>query len=127
MESEKGHRKLLNAGHSFYKNGENGERVYWECDKYPKTKCPARIITSNGQTVKSFIDHKHVIDETETRAKENMSKIRHLARSTQDTPQPVLSSVLANCDKAVAPKLPKVQSMKKTIRSNKIKNTIDLY
>ena len=116
VESEKGHQKLMNDGHTFYRNGENDERVYWKCDKYPKTKCRARIITSNGQIVKSFTNHNHVADAAETGAKEIMSKIRHLAKTTQDAPQSVLSGVLEGCDRAVAPKLPKMQSMKRTIR-----------
>ena len=40
-----------------------------------------------------------------------MSKIRQLAKSTRYAPQVVLSSVLEDRDQAVAPKLPKVQSM----------------
>ena len=51
VESEKGHKKLMKDGHTFYRNGENDERIYWKCDKYPKTKCRAQIITSNGQIV----------------------------------------------------------------------------
>ena len=50
VDFEKGHKKLMKDGHTFYRNGEN-ERIYWKCDKYPKTKCRARIITSNGQIV----------------------------------------------------------------------------
>ena len=37
--------------------------------------------------------------------------------TTQDASQIVLSSVLKDCDQAVAPRLPKVQSMKRTIRN----------
>ena len=45
-----------------------------------------------------------------------MSKIRQLAKSTRDAPLVVLSSVFEDCDQAVALKLSKVQSMKRTIR-----------
>ena len=80
------------------KNGENDKRVYWKCDTYPKTKCRARIITSNDQTVKSSTDHNHVLDAAESAAKEIVTKIRHLAKTTQDAPRSVLSSVLEDCD-----------------------------
>ena len=117
LESEKGRKKLVENGHTFYKNGENDERVYWKCDKYHKTKCRARIITSNDQIVKSSTDHNHVLDVAETAAKEIVTKVRHLAKTTQDASQIVLSTVLEDCDQAVAPRLPKVQSMKRTIRN----------
>ena len=117
LESEKGRKKLVEKGHTFYKNAENDERVYWKCDKYHKTKCRARIITSNDQIVKSSTDHNHVLDAAETAAKEIVTKIRHLAKTTQDASQTVLSSVLEDCGQAVAPRLPKVQSMKRTIRT----------
>ncbi|XP_068224462.1 uncharacterized protein [Palaemon carinicauda] len=117
IESENGRKKLVENVFTFYKNGENDERVYWKCGKYPITKCRARIITANDHIVKSFTNHNHVLDVAESAAKEIVTKIRHLAKTTQDAPRSVLSNVLEDCDQAVAPKLSKVQSMKRTIRS----------
>ena len=57
-----------------------------------------------------------VADAAETGTKAMTSKIRHLVKSTRDVPQLVVSSVLEDCDQAVAPKLPQVQSMKRIIR-----------
>ncbi|CAI9730238.1 Hypothetical predicted protein [Octopus vulgaris] len=111
-ESEKGRMKLVDNGHTYYKNGENGEHVYWKSEKYPKTKCHACIITIKDETVKSSNDHNHVLDAAEIVAKEAVSKIRQLAKSTQDAPHSVVSSVPDDCDQAVGSKLPKMQSIK---------------
>ncbi|CAI9723788.1 Hypothetical predicted protein [Octopus vulgaris] len=111
-ESEKGRKKLVDNGHTYYKNGKNGERVYWKCEKYPRTKYRARIITVKDEIGKFFNGHNHIFDAAEIAEKEAISKIRQLAKSTQDAPDSVISNVLDDCDQAVASKLPKMQSIK---------------
>lgn len=114
IESEKGHKKLVHDGYLFYKNRENGNKIYWKCDKYHKFKCRVRLTTENEQIVKSFAfnepRHNHTIDAAEIT---DARKSRQMAKSTNDSPQPVISKSLEDGPTAVA--VPKQEFSQKQI------------
>ncbi|CAI9727047.1 Hypothetical predicted protein [Octopus vulgaris] len=74
-------------------------------------------MTVKDKIVKSSKEHNRISDGAEIAAKDTVSKIRQLGKSTQDAPHSVVSSVHDDCDQAVASKLPNMQSIKRTIRS----------
>ena len=57
--SEKKKRKLIDSGHLFVKENEKEERVIWKCDKYYKTRCPARIHSKEDSITRRIGEHNH--------------------------------------------------------------------
>ena len=75
-ESEKGKKKLIKDGHSYYKNGQNQDHIYWKCDEYSVFNRRARIITKQDRIWSSNTDHNHVVDVAENMAKDLVSEVR---------------------------------------------------
>lgn len=114
--SGKGKRKLLSSGHLFHKERQTDEKISWRCEQFQKLKCPARVTTVGDEIVKVGKDHNHVGDAAQVEAAKIYDSIRTSAKTTNDTPQNIISEVTLGCSQAAAPKLPRIDTMKRSIR-----------
>ena len=122
IDSEKGKKKLVVGGYFFYKDKEREDKIYWKCEKYHKIKCKARVTTCDDEIVTEVTGHNHICDAAESEAQKIVENIRKKAKSSTEAPHALLSNELKHCSEAAACKLPKTQTLKRTIRSIRFKN-----
>ncbi|KAK9686125.1 FLYWCH zinc finger domain [Popillia japonica] len=112
--SKKGKRKLLSSGHLFYKEKQTDEKISWGCEDFQKFKCPARVTTVGDEIVKVGKNHNHVGDAAQVEAAKIYDSIRTSTKTTNDTPQNIISEVNLGCSKAAAHKLALIRTSTKT-------------
>ncbi|KAK9747447.1 FLYWCH zinc finger domain [Popillia japonica] len=108
--------KWLSSGLLFYKKRQTDEKISWRCEHFQKFKCSARVTTVGDKIVKVGKDHNHVGDAAQVEAAKIYDSIRTSAKTTNDTPQNIISEVTLGCSQAAAPKLPRIDTMKRSIR-----------
>ncbi|KAK9680852.1 hypothetical protein QE152_g38782 [Popillia japonica] len=81
-----------------------------------KFKCPARVTAVGDEIVKVGKDHNHVGDAAQVEAAKIYDTIGTRAKTTNDTPQNYISEVTLECSQAAASKLPRIDTMKRSIR-----------
>ncbi|KAK9738131.1 hypothetical protein QE152_g10123 [Popillia japonica] len=81
-----------------------------------KFNCQGRVTTVGDEIVKVGNDHNHVGDAAQVEAAKIYDSIRTSAKTTNDTSQNIISEVTLGCSQAAAPKLPRIDTMKRSIR-----------
>ncbi|KAK9747484.1 MULE transposase domain [Popillia japonica] len=81
-----------------------------------KFKRSARVTTVGDEIVKVGKDHNHVGDAVQVEAAKIYDSIRTSVKTTNDTPQNIISEVTLGCSQAAAPKPPRIDTMKRSIR-----------
>nr|CAI5821208.1 unnamed protein product [Callosobruchus analis] len=118
--SEKGKKKLLLDGY-LYNKDKGDEKVFWRCDYYYKIKCNARVTTLGNSVLKKNGSHNHTADAREVEKTKFYNKMRKDAINTQEAPHHVISTASSELSQATAAYLPKVSSLKRTIRNIRTK------
>lgn len=119
--SEKGKPRLINDGYVFYKDKETDEKTYWKCSHFQKFKCPARISTTDDQISSQSKEHNHSGDAASLQASEYVNLMKEQAVKSLDSPHQIISKISEFVPSQIAPKLPTIPSMKKTIRYSRNK------
>lgn len=122
FKSEKGRNMLCHGGHLFYKDKGRDETTHWKCSNFVKTKCKARVTTKNAEVVKTLNEHNHCADAASIEAAVHKDRLRFFAKNSNLTPHSIISEVAATCSDVAAPKLPSVDSMKRTVRNLRFKD-----
>ena len=122
FKSEKGKAKLCFGGHLFYKDKQSGAKIHWNCQNKPKTKCAARVTTVDDKIVKTWKEHIHCRDAAGIEAVQLLNNMRTCAETTNNTPHGIISNISKTCSQVVAPKLPSVDTMKRTIQNIRNRN-----
>lgn len=120
--SEKGKRKLCVNGYLYYQDKKANTKIYWKCDKYYKLKCGARITTQEEIILLNSGTHNHIANAAEIEGMKMMNNIRDHAKRTQDAPHFIVSTASVGVSQAAAAILPKVSSIKRTIRNVRTKH-----
>lgn len=116
LKTEKGRLKLCFEGYVYYKDREVGGKVQWGCKERKEFKCPARITTSDDKIVRKWKEHNHPGDQAAIVADKTLNMIRNCATSSKVPPIEIIKHVVKNCPEAVAPRLPSLETMKRTVR-----------
>ena len=108
--------KLIEAGFIYNKQRTIADTTHWQCEK--KGFCKARLHTRGEAVVKRTGEHLHDSDALGVICLEVKAGVKRRARDTTDTTQQILSDVLLvrSTSDAIATKLPKLDSLKRTIR-----------
>ena len=87
--------------------------THWQCEK--KSKCKARLHTKEDQIIKRTNEHLHGPDNTKVRCSKRRLEKRKAV--TQETSQHIIGKSIMEFSKGIAAKLPKLNSLKRTIHN----------
>ena len=100
-----------------------GEVTYWQCER--RNDCKARLHTQGTQVIKRINDHLHGPDMQKVSCLETKAGIKRKATQTQDSTHHIIGEGLINITEGTAVKLPKINSLKRTIQCERTKaNTV---
>jgi hypothetical protein len=119
VKTEKGNSLLNVDGFLFWEENKSKaarKLIIWRCNKYRKLSCPARIHTDSSNIVTRLNEHNHAPDLAAVEARKTIERMKERAQNTRESTQTVMIGELSEVSNAVAPKLPAVPSMKRTIR-----------
>lgn len=114
--SEKGKQMLLVDGFVHYKNKVIQEKTYWKCKLQ---SCHARVQTVKDDIFKNIGCHNHSADAALTEARNILNDMKNRSKKSFDSPHQILSSSACTIQAEVAPKLPSINSLKKTLRRSR--------
>ena len=115
--SSRGGKKLNEGGLLFGKQRIWGDVTHWQCER--KGACKARLHTQGMLIVKRTNEHLHGPDIAAVSCVETKSGIKRKAHQTQDSTHHIIGENLALVTQSAAIKLPKIDSLKRTIRSQR--------
>lgn len=118
--TERGARKLIYRGYLFTKHREVKDGVSWRCVQ--RGKCRGRVMIDEDDQVLSSADHSHDPDWGTCRATETVVAIKRAAETSRAPTEAIIQSKVARLSSETAMKLPKVDSLKKTVRRVKRQN-----
>ena len=114
IKSSRGGHKLSERGFIFDKQRIYGDVTHWQCEK--KGECKARIHTRNMNIIKRTNEHTHGPDQQLITCLETKVGIKRKAQETQDSTHCIIGEHLISVCEGTAAKLPKIESLKRTIR-----------
>ncbi|KAK4876874.1 hypothetical protein RN001_009380 [Aquatica leii] len=115
VKSTKGNNMLLHDRFIHKKESISGEKIFWKCVNFNKSKCPGRVHTLDEEVVKST-SHNHVADAANTEARKTINQMKTAAEDLQITTRGVLAIAAEGTSCAAAGRLPSVLSMKRTVQ-----------
>ena len=119
--SQKGNRKIIKNGYIyvFKKHLANDIRSF-ECQLRRKGQCRATIkVDVTDVVVEEMHEHTHPPSDTKCEVQRVKSRIKDRCGTTNDTTQRILTDVLQGVSATAAVNLPKVEHMRRTIRSQR--------
>lgn len=119
MESEKGKQMLLFEGFIFYKDKVDKKKTYWKCKQFKSGSCHARIQSADDEILKTVGIHNHSADAALTEAGNVINIMKVRVQNSFDSPNQIISSAAGDISAEVAPKLPTISSIKKTLRRSR--------
>ena len=114
IKSSRGGQKLIEGGFVFDKQRICSDVTHWQCEK--KGECKARLHTKGMIIVKRTNEHLHGPDMIAVSCLETKTGIKRKAQETQDTTHHIIGEHLMTVTQGSATKLPKIDSIKRTIR-----------
>ncbi|CAJ0959347.1 unnamed protein product [Ranitomeya imitator] len=116
--SKRGRRKSVHEDHIYLFSKRTADDVHsiWVCEKW--STCKGRVWTNekSGEVVKVVNLHSHAAQAASPEAIRLVNEAVTKARTTQETPQQILTDVVSGAHSNVAALLPKKASLKRTIR-----------
>uniref|UniRef100_A0A0K2SY70 FLYWCH-type domain-containing protein n=1 Tax=Lepeophtheirus salmonis TaxID=72036 RepID=A0A0K2SY70_LEPSM len=121
IQTQMGGKKLLHEGYEYHLNKEVGDKIYWKCVK--RKFCKGRAITQNGSLIISN-QHSHSpnIDDCET--KKLMQAIRTKSCQSEAPSSAIVKECMSQVPIEIARKLPKQESLSRSVRRYRKKNLI---
>ena len=120
VESQKGHRHVVDKGYRYVKDNVKALKTYWKCICYKTDHCPARLHTFEGEIVAEIGMHNHAPSAQDIFGKKVMSEIKKLAATSSDKPMSILAHVTRDMAPEVKGSLPSVEALcKQMARSRK--------
>ena len=115
--TEKGRRKLLLDGYSYVKQKDlSGGKESWECELRRKRLCKAKLQLQGERVVGRTNEHTHAGNAARCEAQGVLGNIRHRARTTEETPQQIITQATAGMSDASAAALPNVPHLRRGVR-----------
>ena len=93
VDSQKGHRHVVNNGFRYVKDNIKDLKTYWKCVGYKTDHCPARLHTYDGEIVAEIGTHNHTPSAQNIGSKKIMSEMKKLAATSTDKPMSILARV----------------------------------
>ena len=112
--SQKERYKLIEGGFIYDRQRILGDTTHWQCEK--RGICKARIHTNGNVIIKRTNIHLHLPNEEEIDCITTKSGLKRKARDTHDSTHGILGDVLETVNEGTTIKLPKLDSLKRTIR-----------
>ena len=106
--------KLVEGGFIYGKQRVIGDVTHWQCEK--RESCKARIHTKGTLIIKRTNEHLHDADMTHVRNLEVKVGIKRRARESNDPVHHIVGDELEDAATETVIKLPKIDSLKRTIR-----------
>ena len=123
IKSSRGGNKLEENGFLYDKHKVLGEVTYWQCER--RNDCKARLHTQGTQVIKRINDHLHGPAMQKVSCLETKAGIKRKATQTQDSTHHIIGEGLVNITEGTTVKLPKINSLKRTIQRERIENYLD--
>ncbi|XP_073400393.1 uncharacterized protein [Dendrobates tinctorius] len=116
--SKRGRRKLVHENHIYLFSKRTADDVHsiWVCEKRSTRKGRVWTNEESGEVVKVVNLHNHAAQAARPEAIRLGNEAVTRARTTQETPQQVLTDVVSGAHSNVAALLPRKASLKRTIR-----------
>ena len=121
IKSSRGGPKLAEGGYIYDKQKIYGEITHWQCEK--KGECKARLHTKGMTIVKRSNEHFHGPDVQLISCLETKAGLKRKAQETQDTTHHIIGQGVMVLTEGAAAKLPKLESLKRTIRRQRQSTT----
>ena len=119
IKSSRGGNKLEENGFMYDKQRALGNIIYWQCER--RKECKARLHTEGMRIVKRINEHLHGPDMGKVTCLVTKAGLKRKAEQTQDTSQYIVAESVQNITEATATKLPKLNTLKRTIQRQRIK------
>ena len=98
-----------------------GEVIHWQCEQ--RGVCKARVHTKGMEIVKRTNEHLHSPDEQAVICQATKIGIKRKARDSQDSSHQIVGQSLLMVSEGTAAKLPKLDSLKRTIQRQRVQPT----
>jgi FLYWCH zinc finger domain len=122
--TEKGHYMISFHGFMFWYERDGIRKKIWRCREYQTLKCKARLHTvdsiSNPEVIKTKGSHNHEPNPVKNKVKHALSQIRTKASVITSPPSQIIADNVSNLALAVKGALPRLDSIKRTIRNIRI-------
>jgi hypothetical protein len=103
------------------------QKKNWRCDHYYKTKCSARIHTSedskNPILLAEFGEHNHEPDPLRCDVKVVLKKIQQVACTSKESTSKIVSSEVQGVLNATQGQLPLIENLKRNVRRARVRST----
>ena len=121
VKSSKGKDVFLYNGHEYIFKRANfiEDKKIWRCRMVNKFKCPATVITKNGNVIKEPNEHSHDGDPVGIQKSILVSKITDKACSSQQTTRSIIGATLVGVQNDVLARLPKKSTLEKSIQRHR--------
>lgn len=118
--TNKGQQKLCYQGYLYIRQKDlaNGA-VAWECDKRRRESCTARLKVRGEELIAQLNEHNHGPDASRKQVLDVKATIKRRALDTEETPQQIISTAVANVTESAAAQLPPIRHIKRGIRRYK--------
>ncbi|KAI6656060.1 General transcription factor II-I-like [Oopsacas minuta] len=110
----RGGKKMMEGDYMFTVQRRIGDVVHWQCEE--RGTCKAKIHTKGTEIVKCTSGHTRATDEQTVSCCETKVGIKRKARESQDSAHHILDESLQTASESTAAKLPKLDSLRRTIQ-----------
>ena len=118
VRSSKGGLKVCFEGYVYLKSRNHAKNVVlYECELRRKIFCRARIKVLEDKLVAKLNNHCHKADTGRVQLLKALQEMKRKIRTEADTPHEIVSQVVAKLGEGVASNLPKLDTLKRTLRN----------
>ena len=118
--SQRGLYKLVEGGYMYGKQRRIGDVTHWLCEQ--RGLCKAIIHTQGGEIIKRTNIHLHAPDAQAVNCCEVKAGMKRKAMHSQDTSHQIVGEELQMVSEGTAAKLPKLDSLKRTIQRERLRH-----
>ena len=122
IRSQRNAEKLVEGGYMYGKQRRIGETTHWLCEQ--RGLCRAILHTNGNEIVKRTNEHSHTSDNTAVSCREVKANLKRKAKDTQESSHYIVSDSLQTNTEGAAAKLPKLDSLKRTIQRQRVHHNI---
>ena len=112
--TERGGKSLIEKGYSYTRHRSKGDILQWQCVQ--RSVCNARLHTKGQIVVRRINEHNHEINPFVFHCSRVKAGMKRKASTTQEGTHSILTSSLIDLTEDSATHLPKLASLKQTIR-----------